>query len=138
MRQPALRREGAGRGSGEGTGFVQVSSALGGHACALHESGSIWCGVPHFGPYYDDDRRANPPMGSYRSVSTGGSHTCALRESGDLACWGQNLYEQLEAPAGTFLAVSSGTFHACALRDTGAIACWGGAHPATRVPEELR
>ena len=71
-------------------------------------------------------------------VSAGLFHTCALRESGDLACWGQNLYEQLEAPAGTFLAVSSGTFHACALRDTGAIACWGGAHPATRVPEELR
>lgn len=124
--------------SPEGTGFVQVSSALGGHACALHESGSIWCGVPHFGPYYDDDRRANPPRGTFSSVTAGGSHTCGLSDSREVVCWGRNLYGQAEEPEGKYRAVSAGGVSTCALTESGEIVCWGAAHPAAQIPADLR
>ena len=63
-------------------GYIDVSYGSD-HACALHEDGSISCwGSNEYG-------KASPPVGEFKSVSSGEHGTCALRsDDGKIFCWG--------------------------------------------------
>ena len=65
------------------------------------------------------------PLGTFTQVATGRSHTCALRAEGTIACWGPNLFGEVDAPDGLFTEVVAGQSHSCGLRTDGTVTCWG-------------
>ena len=116
------------------------------HTCAVRVSGEVACWGARIPDYDDlvvsylfpyatplgDFTPADPPSGTFRSVSAGAAHTCGVRDSGELACWGA----EETAPAGRYTWVSAGWNHTCAVRDSGEVVCWGdNSHGQTDVPE---
>lgn len=131
--------------------------AVGGeHACALAETGAVWC--------WGDNNRGNLGDGTAVEFSTtpvrvvglddataitaGSSHTCALRRTGSVVCWGDNAAFQLgfgksidgvgpdpqmsnvpveaRGPFGSVRSVKAGGLRSCVVQASGAAACWGG------------
>lgn len=122
--------------------------ALGSVACALSESGEVWCwGRNLFGELGDpgaDDRLEPqapiPGLVGHRIVQIAFSEFgCALDEGGRVWCWGRNdggqlgrgfesEYEAEPVPIGGLpkvaqVEVSIG--YACALTDSAEVLCWG-------------
>ncbi|MCB9603192.1 MAG: hypothetical protein H6720_22980 [Sandaracinus sp.] len=114
------------------------------HACALLESGEVWCwggnddgqvGVP--GPETQPAPVRVPGLPTARGLYVGGYHSCALTESGVVWCWGRDNQGQLggrdvaglgPAPVRGLVGVQSlalGNDHSCALLSTGLVQCWG-------------
>jgi alpha-tubulin suppressor-like RCC1 family protein len=127
---------------------VQQVSAGSSHACALGETGVLYCwganSAGQVGAYgagvplvRTPSAVALPRSGSFVSVSSGGLHTCALATTRRVYCWGSdqlNFGDELEeaavaprvAAGGTqFMAISTGMVHACGLDTRGRLLCWG-------------
>jgi alpha-tubulin suppressor-like RCC1 family protein len=134
------------------------------HACAIDESGSLWCwgrneegqlgvGLP--------PTQARMPLqvgtvGDFREVAAGQHHTCAIRGEGELYCWGSN--EFLELGIGRdmlddarvafepvrvgvdddWATVGVGWFHSCAIKRSGALYCWGRSDEGQLGGERMR
>ena len=80
---------------------VTVLAARSASACALTESGEIWCwGAATIAGFGGDGgivaRPRRAPLGPASHVTVGSVHACAvLRDSGALYCWGSNDSGQL-------------------------------------------
>lgn len=115
------------------------------HACALTESGHVWCWgdnrylqLGHPGANTPEPRQV-PGLSHVTSIAAGLDFTCALLESGGVKCWGSNSMNQLGrhgpgpfvAPHGVVglgtnvVQLTAGRQHACALMSTGGVKCWG-------------
>ena len=66
------------------------------------------------------------PDSQFTEVSAGGVHTCGINTDGFIECWGEPLYDQLDAPEGQFSGLSAGGLHTCGLGTDGSVHCWGG------------
>ncbi|MFO0626666.1 MAG: hypothetical protein U0325_13715 [Polyangiales bacterium] len=120
------------------TGMVQVSAG-GGHACAVHATGTVRCfGNNSVGQLGGSSTTTDVPgLTGVTQVAAGLSHTCALLAGGTVRCWG------LGAPPGSSpttdvpgltdvveLSVETSTAleqqkNLCARRRDGSIRCWG-------------
>lgn len=129
------------------SGPFQAVAAGQGHACALRESGELFCwgrntsGQLGIGNEQIQVRppTAVTPSSRYRAIATAMSHSCAIRQDGRLFCWGNNLDGLLGAGSDTvrhYLPVQVGDaadhddvqlnwFHTCTLREGGRLFCWG-------------
>ncbi len=76
--------------------------------------------------------------GRYVAASAGDSHICALTADGEIACWGENMYGQLDVPHGRYTAISSGGSTNCALTAEGEAVCWGLGSAQFEVPPAKR
>ena len=60
------------------------------------------------------------------TVSLGMFHSCKLGADGTVACWGSNVWGQLNGvPPSLFRVVSAGANHTCGLKPDGTVVCWG-------------
>ncbi len=117
-------------------------------ACALGESGNVWCwGDDTWGQSGRGDAGPSPPSvparvvnlpQDIREVHVGGSHACAAIDGEfNLYCWGRSHLGQNQtiaeadrtpfkvptrAPVRSF---STGNYHTCAILADGTIDCWG-------------
>ncbi len=84
------------------SGAVTSISAGGAHACALLDSGEVYCwGTALFGRLGNNVRQGLFPtpvlvqfpqgIGAITEVQTGGSATCALTADGEAYCWGYDV-----------------------------------------------
>jgi len=120
-------------------------SAGGGHACAVHRSGEVFCWGANGRGQLGDGTTAESltpvlvsGLDDAVSVSAGSEHTCAVRASGSAVCWGRNDEGQLGgggrvdssipvAVSGlsSVAEVGAGEVHSCARLESGALRCWG-------------
>lgn len=129
---------------------VTISSS---HACAVLESGELYCWGSErdgrLGDGYDSDFEYPFPLAAERElgyvvfdadqVTVGEAHGCLVTQLGALECWGDNTYGQLGDPefqepnsvnvrpvpnVGAVDAVAAGYNHTCALQ-AGEVLCWG-------------
>ena len=81
--------------------------------------------------------QADPPPGTFASVTAGALHTCGLRAvPGAIECWGYDGEEQVtDTPSGTdFIQVDAGSFVTCAVTSTNSVVCWGANFSGERNP----
>jgi alpha-tubulin suppressor-like RCC1 family protein len=127
---------------------VSVSLGVGGHACALRQTGAVVCwGRGYNGQLGNGSTNdqttpvAVVGLTDAVAITAGASFTCALRETGGVVCWGMGDHGELGhgsfngsstpvAVTGLTDAVSvsaGGSFggHACAIRASGELQCWG-------------
>lgn len=126
--------------------FQQVSVGQG-HACAVSESGALYCwgrnndGQLGLGGGAVQVRMPSRVDGEarYRRVATGMMHSCAVRVDGSLYCWGSESdgalglgapeSDRSSAPrqvAGSdYHDVHASWFHTCASHGVGKLSCWG-------------
>ena len=76
-------------GPGSGLGFGAD------YACGLRTSGEIACWAASFGQG-SNFGQADPPEGSFVSVSAGAEHACAIDTEGRAVCWGNNDTGQVD------------------------------------------
>jgi alpha-tubulin suppressor-like RCC1 family protein len=113
------------------------------HACALSESGRVFCwganGSGQVGAHGPGVPMVLTPAevviaraGAFTAVTTGGTNSCVLSVSRRAYCWGAYSHTDAEAlepsvaAGGTpFIAVSAGQAHACGLDAGGRVLCWG-------------
>ncbi len=128
------------------TSGVVAISAGGSHACALTESGTVYCwGMNVNGELGDGTTtgRTAPVLvrnlgGVAKAITAGYAHTCAVLTTGVTQCWGWNQWGQLgngttqstvtpttvKGLTGvTIIATASNT--TCAVSGAGALKCWG-------------
>ncbi|MFV8750328.1 RCC1 repeat-containing protein [Nannocystaceae bacterium ST9] len=115
-----------------------------GFACALRESGQVWCwGRNDLGQLGDGTSVDRPGPAAVEGIedavalSLGQAQVCVARKTGVVVCWGANDQGQLGRPAGDpihkplpakvdkAIAVSLGSGHACAIQQGGNVLCWG-------------
>lgn len=116
------------------------------HACALKNSGEVWCwGYNGSGSLGDGTTnpsaipvQVNGLIAPVQSISAGREHTCVVTTTGAAYCWGRNNTGQLGdnsvidrlAPVPVtglgsgVQAIAAGGRHGCALV-AGAVSCWG-------------
>lgn len=118
----------------DGVKFIDVAAGFA-HACALAESGEVYCwGAKsyHESCSCEDDYLAEPvkmalPTG-VRFVQLAGSHgvtTCGLTANGEAYCWVPGMYEptRYDRKPG-FGVIAVGLYHACGISTKGTIDCW--------------
>jgi alpha-tubulin suppressor-like RCC1 family protein len=116
------------------------------HACALDDSGEVWCWGRGTEGQLGTGETADAPtplnvltLSSARNVATGGAHSCAITADRTVTCWGANDDGQLgDGTTETSAAprpvpgltdaeqLSAGASHTCARRTDGTVWCWGG------------
>ena len=132
-------------------GLDEVVSIAAGmaHACALRQSGQVWCWGDNGYGQLGDGTMTNRPAPvrvpnlnyfSFGHITAGAWHTCALTDYGAVFCWGDNTYGQLGIGAGierlnvpsygpniNAVNITSGSaaWHTCATLATGELKCWG-------------
>ncbi len=121
------------------------------HACALFQSGAVWCwgrndhGQLGLGNTTSPNPAPTQIAGTWSAIALGMQHTCAI-QSGTLPnyvdCWGDNSDGQLglggtvsttpvttptQTTAGPLATIAAGAFHTCGVTSTtgGNIECWG-------------
>ena len=126
---------------------VLAISAGGHHACAILNSGAVYCwGQNDYGQLGDGtivDSSYLVAVSGLSSgvvtISAGFEHTCALLNSGAVKCWGGNAYGEVgdettfvrSSPVAVsglssgVVAVTAGRWHTCALLNSGVLKCWG-------------
>ena len=99
--------------------FSQVSVG-GSFACALQSDGAVVCwGNNGAG-------QLSPPMGPFKSVTTGDSHGCAQHAADNsVVCWGNNRDGQATSPTSVYFDVSAGGDRTCVLGYDYIVNCWG-------------
>jgi alpha-tubulin suppressor-like RCC1 family protein len=128
-------------------GDIAAVAAGGGHTCALHGSGEVWCwGDNVYGQLGDGTRIDSPAPVAVTGLSTpavalgaGEFHTCALMIGGGVECWGWNDEAQLGDVTGVMhmaavpvagsreaTALAVGARHNCTINPAGQVQCWGG------------
>jgi alpha-tubulin suppressor-like RCC1 family protein len=115
------------------------------HACAIRESGALYCwGSNNRGQLGDgsNDNHGEPTLvsaGPWIAVSAGADFTCALRDDHSLWCFGLDTSRQLgdgnnvnstvpvqeKSLAKSWAKVSAGNAYACGVRQDGTRWCWG-------------
>ncbi len=124
--------------------WVEVASGgtTGGHSCAIHFAGSLWCwgdnssgqlgvtgAVLEPAPTLIDDKH-------WKHVSAGDAFSCAIEQGSTLWCWGSGDSGQLgftgSAAIPTMVGVDAdwdtldaGGSHACAIKSDHSLWCWG-------------
>ena len=82
------------------------------------------------------------PANAFASVSAGGYHTCGVRVDRSVECWGSDisLYSsgQASPPDGSFTSVSAGWTHTYGVRTDGSVDCWGDDAYGQATPPEKR
>lgn len=112
------------------------------HACALAESGRVWCwGQRYLNGQETDSVQPAPVAGlpEVRAIAAGMIASCAIDHQGGASCWGNNLRKSVEQQAVVVTAtpvpieglppvrqIAIGYLHICALTEAGEIYCWGG------------
>lgn len=126
---------------------VRTVSAGHSYACALTESGVVWCwGSNRSGQLGDGTNNdSSVPVqvqglnANIVAISAGDYHVCALNADGAVQCWGEGRAGQLGngrshrsstpvTPSGLnsgVTAISSGGFHTCAILSSASLKCWG-------------
>jgi len=104
------------------------------HACAIDQSGGLWCwgwgpGGELGDPQAKLSTRAARVRGveSVADVTVAARRTCALETGGRVLCWGPETPEGPEI-AGTFpdaCQIAAGMTVACVRRGPGRLSCWG-------------
>ena len=135
-------------GINDATAITAGASFIGGHTCALRQTGTITCWGHNWHGQLGNGAQKLSSMpvevlgiNDSTAITAGGWHTCALRQADTITCWGHNEHGQLgngnrghEARSSVPVkvlgitdatAITAGTVHTCALRQTGTIACWG-------------
>lgn len=126
-----------------GQNVVQVDAGVT-HACALVQSGRVYCwGFGSFGQLGSDTISSNVPvlvkrLGNIKQISVGRNHSCALQRSGRVFCWGRNDAGQLGngstdnssirvrvQAAPNAVDISVGNDHSCMVMRNGRAFCWG-------------
>lgn len=127
------------------SGIISVAAGKN-HACALAETGTVWCwGDNSVGQLGDGTtiQRLTPVAvnglgGNVISIAAGYSNTCAVLATGTVSCWGSNIRGQLGdgttiqrsepipviGVAGA-VSVTFGIWYGCALTTQGKVLCWG-------------
>jgi alpha-tubulin suppressor-like RCC1 family protein len=117
------------------------------HACAVVESGEVWCwgknehGSLGDGTWADSNRpvKVASLAGEIQAVVAGWEHTCALTGAGGVKCWGYNKNGELgdgtnadssvpvdvHGLANGVVSIGAGDDHTCAVLDDGGVECWG-------------
>lgn len=113
------------------------------HACALGESGSVYCwgGNAHGQLGHVDSpgallRVPLPSAERFASIASGGVETCAVTSGDVLYCWGADyrrsrlgaLSNEDVAPrrvATGITSIAAGQLHFCAVTRGGGVRCWG-------------
>ena len=80
------------------TNIIQLSAGEQ-HACALNNSGEVYCWGKGAANLYADSNSADKNQGAVKiqgitatKISTATNYTCAVSEDSDLVCWGNNAY----------------------------------------------
>jgi alpha-tubulin suppressor-like RCC1 family protein len=130
--------------------FVQLSGAKRWHACALRDTGDLFCwgfthgdelgGAEGPGDHYVLTPVQVPGDGTWAMVDAGDLFTCGLTTAGAAYCWGRDYHGRLGrgidgsgedvAPTAVvgghvFAGITAGRWHACAWTATGDVYCWG-------------
>ena len=137
----------------EGITDATAITTGGGHSCALHQDGTIFCWGHNedgqLGNGTTDDSSVPVEAASITdatAITAGVWHSCALHQDGAISCWGDNTYGQLGNGQNTgdleddsadssmpvkvagitnATAITAGLWHSCALHQDGTISCWG-------------
>jgi hypothetical protein len=138
---PELRHQCVGQASGAITAFATG----GAHACALDQSGRLWCwgrntyGALGNGGFVDSTVPLSiPGLAGVVEIAAGELHTCALDSDGAVWCWGANEEGQLgdgtqqshRTPTRVLgiegaVGIAAGEEHSCARLGSGEVYCWG-------------
>lgn len=130
---------------GSASGAIVELATGGDHACALEQSGRVWCwGRNTYGALgnggFVDSVIPLPITGLEGAVqiATGELHSCALDSAGAVWCWGYNEYGQLgdgsrqshSEPTRVVdiegaVEIAAGELHSCARLGSGEVYCWG-------------
>ncbi len=122
--------------------FTQLSS-FGDLICGLRQTSKV---IECFGVVPPGALEV-PPVGTFRSVTSGERFACALRNDNrhnmpsrkgsgsSLVCWGENSYGQASPPKGAFIRVAAGAYHACAIDERFALVCWGQKEPVVGMDD---
>lgn len=106
------------------------------YACALKESGAVWC-WGDMGRSHERHPTPEVVMGlesGVVSIVAGIYHTCALLTSGGVKCWGSFGFDSgfsNETPTSVpgwesgMRQLAAGAYHVCALRTDGTMECFG-------------
>ena len=98
------------------------------HCSLQRERGSFQHGTAWVEYICDKGARAfaDPPEGTFATISAGTGHVCALMTDGTPVCWGSVSNGKSSPPAGAkFTTISAGSNHTCALMADGTPVCWG-------------
>lgn len=131
------------------SGLTGVASASGGgeHACAVLESGEVWCwGGNGWGQLGNGTTNESlvpvraPSLSHIVQVAAGARSTCARQRSGRVFCFGSNQFGELGNGSPSTAAnpspiavpgltdatwIWAGADHVCAVKRGGSVVCWG-------------
>jgi hypothetical protein len=102
-------------------------SAFGG-TCYVGEKGKLRCFDPA------DKCIAEPPQGSFASISGTEEYACGLADDGALTCWGRGTTQKPKIARAQQVSVAKP--HSCALASDASVHCWGNDHDGSlSVPD---
>ena len=134
------------------TSGVDAIAAGDSHACALTNTGAVWCwGLNAYGQLGDGTllqssvpvrvlaSTGSGPLSGIVAISAGQNYSCAVAAAGASQCWGEGgastlagasvassaVAVQISAPSSSVIAVAAGASHACSVNSAGAVWCWG-------------
>lgn len=96
--------------------------------CYIGDKGLLRCFDP------GDNCIAEPPKGTFASISGTEAYACGLTADGTLSCWGRG--QEKEPTLSRAQQVSVAKPHSCALAADGAIRCWGSDHNGSLAAPE--
>ena len=126
--------------------IISVEAGQASQACALLQSGRLYCWGAGGGPQFGDSLTDHSPRPlrfpttfAFKSVSVGVRHSCGLDAQGTAFCWGENYFGEIgdgttrnerhrPTPVNTavrFADITAGDPLTCAVALDGKLYCWG-------------